>query len=78
MRVRAAMRLSPIAITDSGPSGMLRTRWRLLSLALLLMVLIGFIVALTCMGTPRAMRAAMALGGTLAGMLALAVFVCRR
>ncbi|MFP3742556.1 hypothetical protein SB816_05830 [Achromobacter sp. SIMBA_011] len=49
-----------------------------MSLALLLMVLIGFIVALACMGTPRAMRAAMALGGTLAGMLALAVFVCRR
>lgn len=57
---------------------MLRTRWRLLSFALLLMVLLGFIVALAWMGTPRAMRAAMALGGTLAGMLALAVFVCRR
>ncbi|MGG2424984.1 hypothetical protein ACQV88_26305, partial [Ralstonia pseudosolanacearum] len=63
---------------ESGPSGMLRARWRLLSVALLLIVLLGFIVALAWIGTPRAMRAAMALGGTLAGMLALAVFVCRR
>ena len=52
--------------------------WRLWLLMLLLALLLGFIGWLFWLGTPRAMRAGLILGGTLLGMLALAVRVCRK